>query len=238
MERVGEIEAAHAHFMGAAHLGGLIQSEKGARDREAAGRVMRRYREPGRIADQHLDHLERAKDSCHAAGPADNLLVVAAEINHPDGAFEVKNACGFCGDVLHLVAAALGLDIGRQFAEVLRRAAGLAHIDTNAAGTAAPDLEYIAIGDTTQAERPFSSIRAVAESLGFAIQVFPAPIRQVVDQPHHAVYYVPRDLATGYVIILPGRRPVTVIGLIGPDSLRVRVMEYQRLMRPLERDRS
>jgi hypothetical protein len=89
VERVGEIEAAHAHFMGAAHLGGLIQSEKGARDREVAGRIMRRYREPRRIADQYLDHLKRAKDSGHAAGAADNLLVAAAEINHPDSAFEV-----------------------------------------------------------------------------------------------------------------------------------------------------
>jgi hypothetical protein len=50
---------------------------------------MRRYREPGRIADEHLDHLERAKDSGHAAGAADNLLVAATEINHPDSAFEV-----------------------------------------------------------------------------------------------------------------------------------------------------
>ena len=96
----------------------------------------------------------------------------------------------------------------------------------------------ITIGDTTQTDRPFSSIRAVVEGLGFALQVFAAPIRQVVDEPHHAVYYVPRDLMTGYVIILPARRPVTVYGLIGPDSLRARVLAYQRLMRPLERDRS
>src|SRR3984893_19180826 len=66
---------------------------------------MRRYREPGRIADQRLDHLERAKDSGHAAGAADNLLVAAAEINHPDSAFEVKNAGGLRGgDFAHAVA--------------------------------------------------------------------------------------------------------------------------------------
>jgi len=96
----------------------------------------------------------------------------------------------------------------------------------------------IAIGDTTQAERPFSSIRAAAEGLGFALQVFAAPIRQVIDQSHRAVYYVSRDLTSGYVIITPGRRPATVYGLIGPDSLRGRVLAYQRLTRPLERDRT
>src|ERR1700730_1747587 len=66
---------------------------------------MGRYRQPGRIADQHLDHLERAKDSGHAAGAADNLLVAAAEMNHPDRAFEVKNAGGLRGgDFAHAVA--------------------------------------------------------------------------------------------------------------------------------------
>src|ERR1700724_1525978 len=66
---------------------------------------MRRYCQPGRLADQHLDHLERAKDSGHAAGTADNLLVEAAEINHPDSAFEVKNARGLRGgDFAHAVA--------------------------------------------------------------------------------------------------------------------------------------
>ena len=96
----------------------------------------------------------------------------------------------------------------------------------------------IVIGDTTHAERPFSAIRTTVDSLGFLVQVFATPIRQVVDQAHHAVYYVPRDLTTGYVIITPGRRPVTVTGLIGPDSLRARVLTYLRLTRPLERDRS
>ncbi len=66
---------------------------------------MRRYSQPGRIADQRLDHLERAKHSGHAAGAADNLLVAAAEINHPDSAFEVKNARGLRGgDFAHAVA--------------------------------------------------------------------------------------------------------------------------------------
>ena len=66
---------------------------------------MRRDREPRRFADQYLDHLARAKDSGHAAGAADNLLVVAAEINHADSAFEVKNACRLRGrDFAHAVA--------------------------------------------------------------------------------------------------------------------------------------
>ena len=96
----------------------------------------------------------------------------------------------------------------------------------------------IAIGDTTQAEGPLGSIRTVLDSLGFALQVFATPIRQVIDQGNHAVYYVSRDLTTGYVIITPGRRPVTVSGFLAPDSLRARVLTYLRLTRPLERDRS
>jgi hypothetical protein len=56
--------------------------------------------------------------------------------------------------------------------------------------------------------------------------------------PVMKVLAMPRDLATGFVIITPGRRPVTVYGLISPDSLRARVLEYSRLTRPLERDRS
>src|SRR3989442_1070129 len=73
----------------------------------------------------------------------------------------------------------------------------------------------IAIGDTTQAERPFSSIRATVDSLGFGLQVFAAPVRQVVDQHHWAIYYVWRRLASGYVLRGPGRGPVRVYGLIG-----------------------
>ena len=96
----------------------------------------------------------------------------------------------------------------------------------------------IAIGDTTQAAQSFGSIRAAVDSLGFVVQVFAAPIRQVIDQAHQAVYYVPRDLKAGYVIITPGRKPVTLPGLVGPDSLRARVLTYLRLTRPLERDRS
>src|SRR5262245_58957239 len=82
---------------------------------------MRRNREPGRLANQNLDHLARAKHSGHTAGAADNLLVAAAEINHPDSAFEVKNAGDFRGgDFTHAVAE----DDGRgktKFHEATRR---------------------------------------------------------------------------------------------------------------------
>src|ERR1700730_9558891 len=66
---------------------------------------MRRYLQPGRLADQCLDHLERAEHSGHATGAADDLLVAAAGINDSDSTFEVKNACGLRGgDFAHAVA--------------------------------------------------------------------------------------------------------------------------------------
>jgi hypothetical protein len=92
----------------------------------------------------------------------------------------------------------------------------------------------IAMGDTTRLAPRFGSIRATVDSLGFALQTFTRPVRQVVDQTHHAVHFVSTDLALGYVIIVPGRRPVAVYGPVTPDSLRSRVLAYLRIDRELE----
>ena len=92
----------------------------------------------------------------------------------------------------------------------------------------------IAIGDTTMLAPTFGAIRATVDSLGFAVQAFGRPIRQVVDQAHHAVHFVSRDLALGYVIIAPGRRPVAVYGPVSQDSLRARIVGYLRIQRALE----
>ena len=81
---------------------------------------------------------------------------------------------------------------------------------------------------------PFGAIRAAVDSLGFALQAFARPARQVVDQAHHAIYFVSSDLVLGYVIIVPGRRPVAVYGPVSPDSLRARVLAYLRINRELE----
>ena len=85
--------------------------------------------------------------------------------------------------------------------------------------------------DTTQVAS--SSARAVAESLGFTVIAHRPPLDQVADQRHSAVYYVPRDLKAGYVIIVPGRRPDIVWGLVTPDSLRTRIRGYLTLNRDL-----
>jgi len=92
----------------------------------------------------------------------------------------------------------------------------------------------IAVGDTAQLAPQFGAIRAAVDSLGFALQAFARPARQVVDQAHHAIYFVSSDLVLGYVIIVPGRRPVAVYGPVGPDSLRARVLAYLRINRELE----
>jgi|SRR2546421_4330245 len=93
----------------------------------------------------------------------------------------------------------------------------------------------IALGDTTRLAPTFGSIRAIVKSLGFALQVFTRrPVKQVVDQAHHAVHFVSTDLTLGYVIIVPGRRPVAMYGPVSPDSLRSRVLAYLRINRELE----
>jgi|SRR2546430_3915524 len=95
----------------------------------------------------------------------------------------------------------------------------------------------IAVGDTAQLAPQFGAIRAAVDSLGFALQAFARPARQVVDQAHHAIYFVSSDLVLGYVIIVPGRRPVAVYGPVSPDSLRTRVLAYLRINRELETGR-
>jgi len=92
----------------------------------------------------------------------------------------------------------------------------------------------IAFGDTTKLAPAFGAIRATVDSLGFALQAFAQPIAQVVDQAHHAVRFVSRDLVLGYVIIVPGRRPVAVYGPVSQDSLRARIVGYLRIQRALE----
>lgn len=54
-----------------------------------------------------------------------------------------------------------------------------------------------------------------------------------IDQAHAAVYYVPGDLPAGYLILVPGRRPDVVWGLVGSDSLHMRISAYLRLHREL-----
>lgn len=57
----------------------------------------------------------------------------------PDGTVRVRCfSCGFGGDALHLVAAARGLDIKRDFPAVLREAAGIAGLDFEDLGNGAP----------------------------------------------------------------------------------------------------
>jgi hypothetical protein len=92
----------------------------------------------------------------------------------------------------------------------------------------------IAMGDTTRLAPRFGAIRTTVDSLGFAVQVFTRPAKQVVDQANHAVHFVSADLTLGYVIIVPGRRPVVVYGSVSPDSLRSRVLAYLRINRDLE----
>ena len=90
----------------------------------------------------------------------------------------------------------------------------------------------VALAEDT-ARAASSSARAMADSLGFTIIARRPPLSQLLDQRHSAVYYVPRDLKTGYLIIVPGRRPDVVWGLVSPDSLRTRIKEYLTLNREL-----
>ncbi len=92
----------------------------------------------------------------------------------------------------------------------------------------------IAIGDTARLAPSFGAIRATVDSLALTLQAFGRPIQQIVDQAHHAVHYVSSDLVLGYIIIVPGRRPVVVHGPMNPDSLRSRVLAYLRINRELD----
>lgn len=108
--------------------------------------------------------------------------------------------------------------------------------DTNAvprsavAVISAPTVIALA-SDTTGS--PLGPARVVAHNLGFTLVVRKPPLRQIVDKPHSAVYYVPRDWSGGYLIIAPGRRPDVVRSLVAADSLRVRILAYLRVHREL-----
>jgi len=78
-----------------------------------------------------------------------------------------------------------------------------------------------------------AAARAAAEGLGFTFVRRTPPLREVVDQGHAAIYYVPRDLEIGYFVVVPGRRPDVVRGLVSADTLRTRILAYLRLHREL-----
>lgn len=73
----------------------------------------------------------------------------------------------------------------------------------------------------------------VVESLGFGFT--PVLIRdlRVVDIRYHAIYSLPSDVSSGYLIIIPGHRPDVVRGYVEPDSLRNRLARYRQLAGPL-----
>jgi len=78
-----------------------------------------------------------------------------------------------------------------------------------------------------------ASARDVAGSLGFTFKAVSSEHLQVVDSRYHAVYSLPSDVASGYLIIIPGRRPDLVRGYVEPDSLRRRIVRYRQLAGPL-----
>lgn len=58
----------------------------------------------------------------------------------------------------------------------------------------------------------FEVARAVAESLGFAFLPVLTNDLRVTDSRYHAVYSLPSDVRTGYLIIIPGHRPDLAAG--------------------------
>lgn len=79
----------------------------------------------------------------------------------------------------------------------------------------------------------FATVRAVAESLGFAFLPVLTNDLRVTDSRYHAVYSLPSDVRMGYLIIIPGHRPDLVRGFVEPDSLRRRLTRYRQLAGPL-----
>lgn len=79
----------------------------------------------------------------------------------------------------------------------------------------------------------FAAVRAVAESLGFTFLPVLTNDLKVTDSRYHAVYSLPSDVRTGYLIIIPGHRPDLVRGFVEPDSLRRRLTHYRQLAGPL-----
>jgi len=81
----------------------------------------------------------------------------------------------------------------------------------------------------------FAPARAFAESLGFDFQPVLTRELQIVDSRYQAVYTLPSDVDSGYLIITPGHRPDVVRGFVEPDSLRRRIARYARLSGPIVR---
>lgn len=83
------------------------------------------------------------------------------------------------------------------------------------------------------ADRRFIPARMAAESLGFDFLPVLIGMLQVVDSRYHAIYSLPSDVTSGYLIIIPGHRPDIVRGYVEPDSLRRRIARYRQLAGPL-----
>jgi hypothetical protein len=77
--------------------------------------------------------------------------------------------------------------------------------------------------------RPFTvgQARQVAESLGFSFAVRDIAHFSMIDSRYAAVYYVPKDVSRGYIIVIPGHRPDIVRGYVAADSLRQRITHYR-----------
>src|SRR5262245_39243640 len=90
-------------------------------------------------------------------------------------------------------------------------------------------LALVDSGDVPKFDLP----KQVAESLGYHFLVRKAAGLQLQDPRYSAVYYLPDGLKRGFVIMMPGRRPVVIQRYVTADSLRTRITDYERLHRDL-----
>jgi len=81
----------------------------------------------------------------------------------PDGTVQVRCfGCEFRGDALHLVAVARGLDLTRQFKDVLREAANIAGLDFDDLGASTARTQYVPPKHAKADDRTYPLVSEVA----------------------------------------------------------------------------
>jgi hypothetical protein len=82
------------------------------------------------------------------------------------------------------------------------------------------------------AETTIEALRSVARRSGFEFRTTTGAGIVIAAKRFGTSYYVPRDVRTGFVLVVPGRPSDLVRGPITPDSLEQRLRMYLARVRP------
>jgi hypothetical protein len=99
--------------------------------------------------------------------------------------------------------------------------------DRNSLTILVPTLVYLN-ADPAMADSATVELRKTADPLGFQVMTA-APLNlEIFDKRYAGIYYLPKNVREGYVVISPGKRPLVLSRDLSATDLRERLDAYRR----------